>query len=70
MRRLPVRSSNIRGIGYERETKTLEVEFHSGDVYQYSGVPESTYQGLMQAVSKGSYLHNHIKGRYPFRQVR
>lgn len=70
MRRQPVRSSNILSIGYEQETKTLEVEFHSGDVYQYSGVPEAVYQALMQAASKGSYLHNHIKGRYPFRQVR
>jgi len=70
VRRQPVRSSNIRSIGYEQETKTLEVEFHSGDVYQYSGVTETAYQGLMQAASKGSYLHNHIKNKYSYRQVR
>lgn len=67
---MPVRSSNIRAIGYEPETRTLEVEFHSGGVYRYSGVPESVYQGLMHSASKGSFFHHHIKDRYPFRHVR
>jgi len=70
MDRTPVRSSNIRSVGYAPETKTLEVEFHSGGVYQYSGVPVTTYQGFIRAASKGSYFHDHIKGRYPDRQVR
>ena len=53
-----------------RQTRLLEVEFHSGSIYQYSSVPEALYQGLMQAASKGAYFHDHIKERYPFRQVR
>jgi hypothetical protein len=48
----------------------LEVGFNSAGVYQYSGVPETIYQSLMQASSKGSYFHSHIKGHYPDRQVR
>jgi len=70
MDRIPVRSSNIRSVGYDAASRTLEVEFHSGGVYQYSGVPQAIYQGCMRAVSKGSYFHDHIKGRYPDRQVR
>jgi len=70
MNRAPVRSSNIRSVGYDPASRTLEVEFHSGGVYQYSGVPEITYQGFMRATSKGFYFHNHIKGQYPDRQVR
>jgi len=57
-------------VGYDSTSRTLEVEFHSGGVYQYSGVPETTYQGFMRASSKGSYFHDHIKDRYPYRQVR
>jgi hypothetical protein len=34
------------------------MEFHSGEVYQYSGVPEHVYQGLMRAASKGSYFRS------------
>lgn len=70
MDRTPVRSSNIRSVGYDPASRTLEVEFHSGGLYQYSGVPEIIYQGFMRAVSKGSHFHNHIKDRYPDRQVR
>lgn len=70
MKRLAVHSSNIRAISYEPETRTLEVEYRNGGIYQYSGVPEPTYQGLMRATSKGSYLHNHIKDKYSFKQVR
>lgn len=70
MNRVPVRSSNIRSVGYDSGTSTLEVEFHSGGVYQYSGVPETVYQGFMRAASKGSYFHDHVRDRYPARQVR
>ena len=48
----------------------LELDFHSGSIYQYSRVPQITYQGLMHAASKGSYFHKNIKTRHPFRQVR
>ena len=70
MDRTPVRSSNIRSVGYDLASRMLEVEFHSGGLYHYSGVPETIYQGFMQAASKGSYFQNHIKGRYPDREVR
>lgn len=70
MDRSRVRSSNIRSVGYDAASRMLELEFHSGGLYQYSGVPETIYQGFMRAASKGSYLHDHIKGRYPDRQVR
>jgi hypothetical protein len=70
MDRTPVRSSNIRSLGYDPSSRTLEVEFHSGGLYQYSGVPGAIYQGFMRAASKGSYFHDHIRGRYPDRQVR
>lgn len=64
MIRQPVSSSNIRSIGYDSESNTLEIEFHSGDVYQYFGVPESIYNELMYAPSHGSYFHRHIRDRY------
>lgn len=69
MNRASVRSSNIQSVGYDPEPRLLEVQFHSGGVYQYSGVPEAVYQSFMQAASKGSYFNEHIKERYPCRQV-
>ncbi len=70
MERQPVTSSDIKSIDYDASTSTLEVEFHSGGVYQYGGVPESVYVGLMQASSHGLYFHQHIRDRYPYSRVR
>ncbi|MGO9622268.1 MAG: KTSC domain-containing protein [Desulfobaccales bacterium] len=70
MNRTPVRSSNIRSIGYDPDDRILEVEFHSEGVYQYSGVSEPVHQEFMRAPSKGSYFHDHIRDRYPARRVR
>jgi KTSC domain-containing protein len=69
MERQQVSSSNIRSIGYDATNETLEVEFHSGGVYQYLNVPEPVYSELMSASSKGSYLNSQIKTRYQFRKV-
>lgn len=70
MDRTPVHSSNIRSVGYDLASQTLEVEFHNGGLYQYYGVPETIYQGFMQAASKGSFFNNHIKDRYRYRRLR
>lgn len=70
MHRQFVRSSNIRSVGYDPITRVLEVEFHSGGIYQYRGVPASVYQGLMSAASKGGFFADFIKDRYPTLRIR
>ena len=70
MERISVRSSNIRSVGYETSSETLEVEFTSGSVYQYFDVPENEYNGLMNARSKGKYLNQNIKDHYRYVQIR
>lgn len=69
MNRVSVSSSNISSIGYDPSTMVLEIEFHDGSIYQYDGVPENEYEGMMNASSHGQYLHQHIKDRYPYRKV-
>lgn len=70
MERQPVSSSNLRSVGYDAATQTLEVEFHGGRIYRYDGVPESVYRGLMAAASHGSYFHANIRNKYPYRRIR
>jgi hypothetical protein len=71
MERESVRSSNIASIGYDKQAEILEVQFHNGGIYQYSGVPLSIYQGLMGATSHGTYLNQHVKNvGYRFRKIR
>ena len=69
MLRTPVSSSDLQSVGYDATTRTLEVEFNSRSVYQYSGVPESIYRGLMSASSHGKYFHAYIKDSYPYIQI-
>ena len=62
MYRQSVISSDICSVGYEGNT--LEVEFYSGGIYQYHGVPSDKYHGLISASSCGKYFHNFIKPFY------
>lgn len=69
MERYSVASSNIASIGYDAPSQTLEVEFLSGTIYQYFGVPENMYDELMQAGSKGRFLNTYIKNAYGYSRV-
>ena len=71
MNRTAVSSSHLSSLGYDPETRTLEVEFLDGSVYEYSHVPEQVYRGLMAASSHGGYFDEHVKkGGYAYRKVR
>jgi hypothetical protein len=70
MERIPVQSSNLASVGYDAESLTLEIEFYHGGIYQYFGVPQDIYDGLINASSKGKYFHQTIKlGGFPFQKV-
>jgi KTSC domain len=64
MKRDFVTSSDVRAIGYDQATETLEVEFLSGGIYQYYGFPQNMYDQFMQSVSKGKFFHTYIKNQY------
>ena len=69
MERTHVPSTNISSIGYDAVTETLEIEFLSSAIYQYFNVPINMHEQLMQAGSKGKFLHIHIKNKYPYSRV-
>ena len=69
MYRTPVTSTNILSIGYDTTTATLEVEFTSGDVYQYFNVPEHLYQQFLNAPSHGQFLNDNIRYNYRYQKV-
>jgi len=60
----------IASVGYDPAAKLLEVEFNSSKIYQYKGVSEEVYAGLMGAGSKGQYMLGSIIDMYPTSQVR
>jgi KTSC domain len=64
MDRKAVDSSMLASIGYDPNTQTLELEFNSGEVWQYMDVPPAEFEGLMNASSHGSYARSNIIGSY------
>lgn len=71
MLREPVSSSNLASVGYDAATATLEIEFHSGGIYQYYNVPESLFHDLFNAPSKGKFFHKYIKkAAFAYQKVR
>lgn len=69
MRRVPVTSSNIAEVGYDETSRTLEILFANGRVYQYFDVPNQVHRALMNAGSHGQYLNQYIKGNYRYARV-
>jgi hypothetical protein len=71
MIRQPVKSSNVMSVGYDADSRILEVEF--GDyrspgpgymfnrVYHYLEVPPETHAEFMAFWSPGRYVNNHLK---------
>ena len=71
MDRASVTSSNIRSIGYEPRSKVLEVEFTSGDIYQYFDIPQHLYEEFMRASSHGGFLNDNIvRYNYRYQKIR
>jgi len=65
MNLISVSSSAIAAVGYNPQTKNLKIRFVGGTtVYDFCGVPQYIYDGLMAASSKGDYYTRHIRGRY------
>lgn len=61
---IPVNSSAMGAVGYDPSSKRMKIRFDQGDTYDYCGVPQSVFDGLMNAHSKGGYYNDHIKDRY------
>ena len=69
MNRIFVESSNLRSVGYDSTTQTLEIEFNNSGIYQYSNVPQSVYNELMSASSHGSYFSANIRNSYQYTKI-
>ena len=65
-----VDSSSVEAIGYDSATQDLHVRFlKSGTTYVYHTVEDWVFQELMQADSKGTYVHANIKPKYQYSKL-
>lgn len=70
MNRTKVESSNLASVGYDKASKTLEIEFHNGGNYQYFAVEKEVFEALINADSHGTYFIHHIKDDYNYNRIR
>ena len=65
-----VESTMIDTVGYDEKTETLEVRFITkGEVYAYYKVSQEEYKALLNAPSKGTYMHEHIIDFYGYKKL-
>lgn len=69
MERVPLTSSNLKEVGFDPTSRTLEVLFTDGGIYQYFDVPRSIYDGLLAAPSPGKFFHDQIRKVFRFIRV-
>ncbi len=69
MRVAAVESTTLATAGYGEAGELLQLEFRSGAVYPYFGVPPAVYGALLEAPSKDQYFHRAIRGRFAYRVV-
>jgi hypothetical protein len=54
---VPVKSSNVKAIGYDPDTGEMGVQYKSGDtVYTHPNITAARHQALMDSPSKGKHL--------------
>lgn len=59
-----VKSEQIKSRGYDKETKTLVLEFVKGGVYHYADYPEKHYEQFLKAKSAGQFFHSNIRDQF------
>jgi hypothetical protein len=67
--RQPVKSRILRSVGYDDTTKILEIEFQSGLLFQYSGVPPKVYADLMHSGEIGKYFSEKVRPKFQAKPV-
>lgn len=62
-----VYSSHVARIGHDAQSGELHVEWDTGKMSVYSGVPAAVAEQVQNAWSVGSALREHVKGVYSHR---
>ena len=58
-------SSCLAKASYQEDHSILQIQFHDGSVYNYSGLPKSLFDAFLRAPSKGAFFHRFIRSHFP-----
>lgn len=62
MQYMPIKSSSIKAIGYDEETKMMDIVFNSGAIYRYMNIEKQLLFSFLKAPSVGKFYTSFIKG--------
>ena len=63
-------SSFISALGYDGDRGVLTILFHSGHLHAYYQVPREVYAAFRAAEDLGDFYTAHIRGEYPYEQLK
>ena len=69
MNRISVTSVVMSSVAYDSNSRTLEVAFRNGSVYEYLDVPPDHYDALLAAASKGQFFNARVRPAFRFNRV-
>ena len=68
------KSSTIHKVEYNEKEKAMEIEFRSGNVYRYLGVPPRMWKVFNLYIecegSAGSFFNEYIKNQYTSQKIK
>lgn len=70
MERKKLNSGNIRAVGYDPGSQTLEIEFAGGSIVQYTRVSPEVYRRFAGSSAPMSFFRDNIEEAYSARRVR
>lgn len=66
---VPVSSSQLAAVGYNKDSQKLRVRFNNGSLYEYADVPEGVDQGIIGADSPGGAFNATVKNAYSYERI-
>ena len=66
---VPVNSTTIHHVGYDRDTQRLFLYYEGGRLDEYFDVPDELYVRLMNAMSIGRFVNYAIKPHYHYKEI-
>lgn len=66
---LPVSSSNVEAIGFDKDERAIYVRFLSGGLYRYLDCDEKLYSSMLEALSMGRFVNKYLKSSKTFEKL-
>ena len=65
-----IKSTSLNKATYDALKENLRVSFVNGSIYEYQGVPSTTFTKFRLAKSQGKFLNENISRTYKYKKVR